>query len=148
MLAISKMVTSPNWCQCSNLERKFMLLKTIKNVSLHLSQVQNALKKCSYFMEEAFTCESSLDKINKERSFHKYRISPRSMTDTLQFPLQLLTIHVIRIQKYKHRLSKVVHDSVHHLERGKCNAKVERYMVSLHESVGGNYIRLYPMGFN
>ena len=28
--------------------------------------------------------------------------------------------------KYKHRLSKVVHDSVHHLERGKCNAKVER----------------------
>ena len=28
--------------------------------------------------------------------------------------------------KYKHRLSKVVHDSVHHLERGKCNAKDER----------------------
>ena len=32
-------------------------------------KVQNALKKCSYFMEEAFTCESSLEKINKESSF-------------------------------------------------------------------------------
>ena len=38
--------------------------------------------------------------------------------------------------KYKHRLSKVVHDSVHHLERGKCNAKDERrrFLRTLHKS--------------
>ena len=54
------------------------LRETIKSpVGLHKQidykafnkKVQNALKKCSYFMEEAFTCESSLEKINKERSF-------------------------------------------------------------------------------
>jgi len=57
------------------------------NYTIVNRKVRNAMKKCNYFMEEAFECDPAKQKINK----------------------------------YKHRLHRVLSDSVHHLKKGKCN---------------------------